>query len=92
MYSQQACSKSAKLVVTLLSFHQATCNKLAVVALVATCCVQAILDLLRQLVTSLMKLSTLLEDANYLSRAGDIRLVETTCNKSDEVVNLVTRR
>ena len=25
-----------------------------------------------------------------LLRAGDIRLVATTCNKSDEVVNLVT--
>ena len=38
-----------------------------------------------QLVASLTKLSNLL-------RAGDIRLVGTTCSKSDEVVKLVTCR
>ena len=59
--------------------------------MLTTCYVQTILDLLGQLVTSPMKLSTLLQDANNLLRAGDIRLLGTTCNKSNEVVNLVTR-
>ena len=49
-----------------------------------------IADLLGQLVTSPMKFSSSLQDANNLLRADDIRLVGTTCNKSDEVFNLVT--
>ena len=75
MCSQQACEQ----VVTVLLSHQASTSLLSstwqqlvtcrryqtcVVNLVATCYVQAISDLLRQLVTSSMKLqSTLLQDA-----------------------------
>ena len=64
MCSQQARSQVFEQVVTLLLLHQVPTSFSVVVNLgIATCYVQTISDLLGQLVTSPLKLSSLLQDA-----------------------------